>query len=180
MTATRQAGSQRGFSLLELVAVVLVLGILAAILLERFHFYQEVAEKARMEYTISRIKSGLRLRMAGMLISGRAHEYFLLAKQNPIEWLDDKPENYAGEFASAKGQRAESGTWHFDENTRMLVYTVQHGAHFQEDSAGQKRVRLKVAIIHNGGEGVRSAADNASSDSVRIELVDSYRWFAQN
>ncbi|QAU34271.1 type II secretion system protein [Janthinobacterium sp. 17J80-10] len=180
MMKVQQAGDQRGFSRLELMVVVLVFGILAAVLLERLRFYQEMAEKARMEYTVSRIKSGLRLRMAGLLVAGRAQEYSTLAKQNPIEWLDDKQENYAGEFASEKGQHALPGTWNFDRTDRMLVYSVQHGAHFQPDSTGRKQVRLKVITIRNTDGGVPNVVANEPSDSVAVEFVEAYRWFSQD
>ena len=178
MIRVQQAVRQRGFSRLELMTAVLVVGILAAILLDRLYFYQEMAEKARMEYTISRIKSGLRLRMAGMLVAGRAQEYFLLARQNPMEWLDHKPENYVGERDSLDEQQARLGTWHFDRANNMLVYLVQHGEHFQQqDSNGRKQVRLKVVTIRNVNDGARESASHDPSDSVAIALVEPYQWF---
>ena len=172
------AKSHGGFSRLELMAGVLVIGVLVAILLDKLVLYQELAEKARMEFTISRIISGLRLRMAGMLMAGRAQEYSTLVNDIPMDWLDEKPVNYAGEVSAADAVRPQPGNWYFDKTSRMLIYSVQHSEHFESGGNDRKEVRLKVILRHNRvdpNEGQSGAGD--PTDSVSIELAEAYRWF---
>lgn len=162
----------RGFSLLELALVAIVVGTAATILLNRFLFYQEVAEKANVEYTISAVKSGLRAKMASLLVAGRAQDFAQLARQNPMDWFEIKPTNYGGLLPRANNAEAVAGNWYFDPETVTLVYFVKHGAHFAPDGGGLKQIRLKVVLRPNFAQ-----ADNIhATDSVAVQLLERVRW----
>ncbi len=59
----------RGFTLIELIVVVAVVGMLATIALDRLIWFQGQAEKANMEYTASMIKSGLWMSAANLMMA---------------------------------------------------------------------------------------------------------------
>jgi general secretion pathway protein G len=164
-----------GFSRFELMIAVIVIGIIGGILLERLLTYQELAEKADMEFTISRFKSGLRLRMAHLLVTGRAQEFVRLANENPLDWLNAQPE---GGMSAARfsNQQLATGNWTFDASTKTLTYWVKSGRHFMPDSSGQKRVRLKIVYVRTQPiTGNSNIVD--PSDSVALKLVEPYKWF---
>lgn len=168
----------RGFSLLELAVVVIVLGVVASMLLSRLRFYQEAAEKANVETTIGAVKSALRSRMASLLVEGRAQEYVQLAQQNPLDWLDVMPPNYVGKLPLPGGAGVPPGSWYFDPEDRMLVYMVKNGNYFEPDSMGRKRIRLRVVLNPNFAPGSPDRSPDAHlTDSVSIALVERYRWF---
>jgi len=167
----------RGFSLLELAVAVAAIGILAVTLLNRLHYYQEAAEKADMEYTVVSLKSVLRLRMSTMLVEGHAQEFSTLALQNPIDWLEEKPRNYRGVVASRTGAPMQPGSWYFDSDARTLVYVVDRSEHFQPDSEGQKRVRLRVTTLRNQPGSTSDNGVARTSDSVTLSLIEPYKWF---
>lgn len=175
--AARKTG-QAGFSLLELAVVAILFGILAAALLNRLSYYQEAAEKARAEYTISAMKSGLRHRMAELLIAGRAQEFHLLANGNPMDWMERKPDNYAGVVTVTAAEKVAAGRWYFDADARELVYLPHHAAHFRPDAKGRKQIRLRTVLKSNfaseGGEGAESMR---ATGGVALELVEAYFWF---
>ena len=52
----------RGLTLFEFVVSLTVVMVFAGVLLERLRFYQEAAEKAAMEYTVSTLKTALQIR----------------------------------------------------------------------------------------------------------------------
>lgn len=79
---------QKGASWFEFAVVSLVYSVVLAILLNRLHYYQEVAERTSMEYVAVMLKSTLRLRMAELMIGNREAEIPALADQNPISWLE--------------------------------------------------------------------------------------------
>src|SRR5690348_16239293 len=107
--------SGRGFSLVELIVVMLVVSIIAAILLDRVRFYQERAEKAAMEATAAAIRAGLHLRMAGYLVAGRGEQDLAgLASANPMDWMAKKPVTYAGAFDRIGAEEVPEGSWYFD------------------------------------------------------------------
>ena len=84
---------QRGFTIFELVVVMVIASVLAIILLNRLWYYQEVAEKAAMEMTVMNMRSGLRLRIADLMMQGRMNEMAQLVQENPINWLETLPAN---------------------------------------------------------------------------------------
>jgi general secretion pathway protein G len=165
----------RGFSLFELMIVVIIFGIVAGVLLDRLNYYQEEAEKAAMEYNVRAIRSALRLRMATMLANGQAQQYATLAQANPMEWLDAVPANYLGALQHPNPDRLAPGSWYFDMDNRTLVYLVRTGRRFVPDAAGYKRARFRVALVRSSTRpGVPSVDDGLTS--VRIEPVEPYRW----
>jgi prepilin-type N-terminal cleavage/methylation domain-containing protein len=169
---------QRGFSLLELAGALTLLAIAAAVLLGRLAYYEELAEKAKMEATIRAIRSAMQLRMATMMIEGRVQEYHLLATQNPIDWLDDKkPDDYRGAFSASDIARLPADGWYFDTTENALVYLLRNGRYFQHDRNGMKRVRIKIRPVFNRPAGPDPSTAGNTADAVRLELVEPYRWF---
>ena len=169
---------QRGFSLLELAGSLVLLAIAATVLLGRLAYYEELAEKAKMEATIRAIRSAMQVRMAKMMIEGRVQEYHLLTRQNPIDWLDDrKPDDYRGAFSSSDMADQTAAGWYFDTTENTLMYLPRNGRYFQSDSAGTKRVRLKVRPVSGQPAGSGPSTAGSAADTVRLELVEPYRWF---
>jgi len=66
--------TQAGFTLLELGVAITAIAVLAVLLLNRLHIYQEMAEKAAMESTLRLIKTGLQIRLAELIITNRQGE----------------------------------------------------------------------------------------------------------
>ena len=142
-----QRAPGRGFSLIEFTVVLVIIGVIAAILLDRIKFYQEQAEKAAMEATAAAVQAGLHLRIAGYLAAGRSgSEIESLARQNPIEWLARKPDNYAGAFDRIGADELPAGTWYFDLSDGTLVYRVRYGHAFlaEKDAPAEVRYRARV------------------------------------
>ena len=136
-----------GFSLIEFVVVLVVIGIISAVLLDRIKFYQEQAEKTTMEATAAAIQAAMHLRLAGYLAEGKnGEEIERLTNQNPIEWLARKPENYVGVFDRTAAADVPEGNWYFDLSDRTLVYRVRYGRAFVPDTDGLMEVRYRARV----------------------------------
>ncbi|HYD78414.1 MAG TPA: type II secretion system protein [Paucimonas sp.] len=167
----------RGFSLLEFAIAVALFGVLATLLLERFSYYEEVAEKARVEATISQIRSAMRMRIAELMIGGRMQEAVLMAGQNPIDWLERKPDNYRGEFVDSAPGAVRPGEWYFDRRRSELVYVVRNARYFQSDQHEGKRIRLKVFSVRNHALTALEHTALEPTDTVELRLLEFYKWF---
>lgn len=159
---------QAGLSLLEFMVAASILAVFAGLLLNRLHYYQEMAEKTNMEATVKALQSGLRFEMARALMAGEEIDYQRLARENPMNWLERKPPNYQGEFRSDAGALAR-GAWYFDALNRELVYLPALDGHFVPDRAGQVRIRYRVELLAG-----RNGADIAT---VQLKEVEAYSWF---
>jgi general secretion pathway protein G len=159
---------QAGFSLLEAMVAASMLAIFAGLLLNRMHYYQEMAEKTNMEATVKALQSGLRYEMARALMAGQEIDYQRLANENPMNWLDQKPPNYLGEF-SHNAESLTRGAWYFDPHNRELVYLPALDGHFVPDRKGQIRVRYRVEL--------RAGKDASGIVTARLKEIEAYTWF---
>lgn len=142
---------QAGFTLFELVLVIVLVAVMMKILLERFLIYQEMAEKVAMEQTVGALKSALNIQTAALIASGRTDDVAKLTTINPFTLLADKQRNYIGELFKVDEGTIEPGNWYFDLKRRQAVYVVARGPHFVPDEQGRKEVRYKVELVYNEG-----------------------------
>jgi len=165
----------RGFTLIELAIVVSVAGILAGLFLNRIGFYQEQAEKAAMEQTLGVIRSALHLQVASLVAKGRESEIPNLLIKNPMDWLADKPKNYAGEYFAPKPQDIEPGSWYFDLQSGNLIYLPRNNAHLRLEQGEPSRLRFRVQLV----TGVRGEDRESAKpiEGVTVNPVVSYMWF---
>lgn len=135
---------ERGFSLLELAVVAVVLSILSAVLLQRLNYYQEEAERAHFETTLQIYKTALQIRLAEMIIERRENEAQRLEDENPTLWLSEKPTNYAGDYPAVP----VVGSWYYDKSTRELVYVANTANRLEiAERDGLKQLRFRVQVI---------------------------------
>lgn len=160
-----------GYSLFELIVCIAVICVLAAVLLDRLGYYQEMAEKATMESTARIIKTGLQVQLAELIVTNRQAEASRLETEDPVQWLDQKPPNYGGQYRLP----LETGTWYFDAGTRELVYIVNSGNRLDVDrKGGTKQIRFRSRLLKDrlelGGTEVESVT------GVALIPVHPYRW----
>lgn len=171
---------QRGFTLIELIVVIIIVVVLAGTLLNRVPFYQEQAEKTAMEQVAGAVQSALVLRYGTLMARGAANEKELsiLATDNPMTWLQQKPRNYAGEYFDPTPNAVAPGSWMFDLKSRDLVYIVDHADYFTPGKDGKKWVRFHTRLLYEpmlgGGE---KAQDKKELVGTLLEPTDSYHWF---
>jgi general secretion pathway protein G len=164
---------QTGFTQLEFAVVAVVLGILVSILLDRIAYYQGLAEKTAIEMTVMNMRSGLRYKVAEMLMHGEAAELPGLAGKSPVKWLAYPPPEYLGEARELSWSDMPPGSWGFDGKRGELLYRVKDDRNFVSDRSGELGLRLRVKLL----KGLASQTGQESVVGAEIVLVDNYRWF---
>jgi len=124
----------------ELVFVITLFIVLGGIFTYRFRYLQEYAEKTVMQMTVMNMRTGLRYKMAELMMENRMPELPALLKENPINWLEKMPVNYLGEIADAESREISPGNWYFDKKRGELVYRPRNHAYI-EDSKAQPEFR---------------------------------------
>jgi len=162
-----------GFSLLELAVSLTLIGACLLALLDRVLFYQELAEKARMEYTATTLKLALQLRVGTLMAEGRRIDYPALARENPVAWLERPMAGYAGEVTADQPARLAGGSWYFDRPRAELVYVVDLDRHFSSGGEAGGRVRWHVQLVRPLGQ----PATDMTAVGARFVSVAPYRWF---
>jgi general secretion pathway protein G len=162
---------QRGMTWIEFGVVAIVLGVVAIVLAQRLTEYQELAERADMEYGAMMFKSALRIRVSVLMTEDRMREADKLLCENPVRWLDRRPPNYAGEAHGVAVAEVLPGHWYFDPVECSMGYMSRHGAHLAPDGQGLRRVRYHVSMT------AVDAAGHASGLS--FVPVAPYRWQVQ-
>jgi general secretion pathway protein G len=166
--------AQTGLTLLELVVSITVSLLVAGVLLDRFLFYQEVAEKARIELEIVKLKLALQVRVGALIAEHRQVDYAAMVRENPVRWLDEPMAGYRGEPGPAEATLLPGGVWYFDREQGHLVYLLNSSRHFIPDSQGRKRIRLMVRTVR-AGSGARR--NDQAVIGLQVVPVEPYRWF---
>ncbi len=168
--------AQRGFTLFELIIVVIIVSVLAGTFLNRIFYYQEQAEKAAMQQVVAAVQSALVMRYGALLVRGAASEKELgmLANDNPMNWLQQKPHNYAGEYYDPTPKAVAPGNWMFDLKSRDLIYVVDHGEYFTPGKDGRKWIRFHVKLGYDPALGRPETGKELAS--VLLEPAGTYHW----
>jgi prepilin-type N-terminal cleavage/methylation domain-containing protein len=166
---TRRAG----FTTLELLIAISVIGVAAALLLDRLLYYQEAAEKANMEYWSNVFKLGLQIRIGHLMAQSQVVDYMTVARENPVTWLDVPVPGYRGEFVATAKVEVPGASWYYDRTRRELIYVAAQSRYLQPDADRQPRVHFQVKLVYPEGLPLRDELVLG----LQIVPVQPYRWF---
>lgn len=136
--------ASRGFSLLELVIVIVIVSLLLLAAVERLFALRSEAERATVHSVIGALRSALYIEFTGAAARGQLPSMDVARGSNPMLRLAEKPETYAGEFYGPDPAVFEPGSWYFDTRDRALVYVVRFPEQFVTSLPGPPRARLTV------------------------------------
>ena len=169
--------SSKGFTLLELMVVISVIVVLMGLFLNRALFYMEQAEKTAMEQMAGSIQNALTMQYGQILTRGKPSDVAALVRDNPMNWMQKKPRNYAGEFYDPVPESVEPGNWVFDLKSRDLVYVIDRAAHFKPGKDGKNWIRFHVVAEYEAP--ALPSLQNAKPELTGIvfEPLEPYAWF---
>lgn len=153
--------------LLEFAMAAAFIGVASLFLIDAMSDLQEEAERLTVETTVRNMNSGLFLRQAELMISGRERELPKLALGNPVEWLEAPPPGYSGERGCADSGPSAAGEWCWNAAARRLHY----------------RPRRTDSLKVEGGRPILTWRVHAPADpsairpgSMRVVAERSYDW----
>lgn len=138
---------QRGFTFLELIAVIIIVSILALFAFDRVWSLRAAAEQASVAQVVGNIKSALGLEVVRFALQGKMAAIAELENTNPIPLLAQAPTSYLGE--KENGNVTDKGSWYFDKKNKLLIYNVAYEEGFKTTLKGLPRIRHKITLIYN-------------------------------
>ncbi len=136
-----------GFTLLELVVVIIVISILGLFALDRFWSLRVAAERAAVKQVTGNIRSALGMEVARYALDNRLAELPHLDGSNPMRLLAQTPTGYIGETSIDPAEIAK-GSWYFDPTTKTLNYHVTYHENFDSPLEGLPRIRWRITLIY--------------------------------
>ena len=166
-------GTQRGFSLFELMVVVILIGVLMAFAIDRFLRLQVDAERISVQHMIGSLNSAIHLQAAELVLNQGIGALKQLENTNPINYLVKPPHNYAGEASDVLADQLSTANWYYDASEKILFYTVNNAEYFVTELSGKPRIRLKLLLVYADN---RSSAAQNKIRGVMLKTLDEYHW----
>jgi prepilin-type N-terminal cleavage/methylation domain-containing protein len=146
---------ERGFSLLELLIVVVIISVLMVVAIDKLLKLRYEAERVMVQSVVAALRSALYVEFSASTARGEKNRLDGLRGSNPMLRLSERPDNYAGEFYGPDPAVFEPGTWYFDTRDHALVYVLRFPEQFVSSLSGPPRVRFRIEpdyedIDHNG------------------------------
>ncbi len=139
---------QHGFTILELVVVIIIISILGLFAIDRMLAIRIAAEQASVKQLVGTIKSALGLEVARLALAGNMTAVAKLDKTNPSRLLSQTPNNYLGEKEN-DNHIIEPGVWYFNKKQKTLIYNVIYNENFKTTLKGLPRIRYQIKLVYN-------------------------------
>ena len=167
---------QKGFTLLELVVVIIVISILGLFAIDRIFAIRHAAEQAAVKQLVGTIKSALGLEVANLALKGNMAAVVKLHRTNPTLLLSQKPHNYIGE-KDDPSHITQPGIWYFDKRQKALIYNVTYKENFKTSLKGVPRIRYRIKLIYNDQN--RNKRFDLSTDAIGgldLVAIENFSW----
>lgn len=165
----------KGFTLLELVVVILLVSILALFALDRVWNLRVEAEKATVMTVVGNIRSALGMEVAKHALKNELYKIPKLNGANPIPLLSQVPGDYIGEVTD-EASLTQAGIWYYNPQSKMLIYRVRFQEYFSSD-LNAPLIRLQVRLVY--GDTNKNGKFDLRTDSIDgLDLIspDTYHW----
>jgi prepilin-type N-terminal cleavage/methylation domain-containing protein len=178
-TGVRYRPATRGFSLLELVVVIALIGTLVAVAIDRLLPYIDEAERVAVLRVEGQLRSSLMMEAAQRIVRGQSASISALEGENPVKFLLEPPKNYVGERLQQEIRESPTRRWYYEKDGQRLVYRLGEpfGIPARDEPREDPAFQVRVAFADNNGNGVFEA-HREELYGVRLQRVAGAKWLS--
>jgi general secretion pathway protein G len=174
---SRRGGKAAGFSLLELIIVIVIVSILLVIAISRLLALQVDAERVAMETVGGVLRSAIGIKVAESIVKQDVRSLESLEGSNPMDRLAETPANYLGVLDEPDPKTLQDGNWYYDRRDRVLVYLVRNKGFFDGGVSDPPRARFAIRLVYTDrNANGRYDPGTEFIEGVRLAVLEPYRW----
>lgn len=148
-----QSSIQRGFTLLELIIVIILVVLLFLVAFDRLLPLRGQAEAAHVASTVGTLRSALGMSTAQRVLEDGISGLSELNESNPMALLAKPPDNYMGEIESADDEEVPRGRWYFERASDRLGYRVRYPQYLQQPGDDTVHLTWRVTLSFTDKDG---------------------------
>jgi len=166
---------QSGFSMLELVVVIIIISVLLAIGISKLMKLQVQAERSAMENVIGTLQSAIALTISEHIAKDQIPQLRKYIGSNPMALLATQPINYKGSFPE-KPKELESASWWYNTTNRALYYQVSNREYFSTQGNEKGVTKFKILPVFDDINSNGRFDRRDVLKGLRLSPMAEYRW----
>lgn len=176
MLPSKTPAKQTGFTMVELVVVIIIVSIIGIVAINRFWQWSVVAERASVQTVVGAIRTSLGLETSRLALRQQLSRLSKVVGTNPMKLLAQAPDSYIGEVDNEK-KPVQDGSWYFDTSNNFLVYRLKYTDGFSSKLKGAPRIRYRIKLVYTDNNRNRRF-DRGIDDIGGLDMVpvESYTW----
>jgi prepilin-type N-terminal cleavage/methylation domain-containing protein len=170
---------QQGFSLIELVVVIIIISGLLYFALDRLLKLEVTAERAALTQVIGNINSALGMVISEHIAKDNIPGLRRYIDSNPMDLLAQTPPSYQGSFDGKPPQLPKGTIWYFDQRSHALVYVTGNPEYLRSEGPEKSVINLKIFPVYddNNGNGRFDTGDTLVG--LKLAATAPYHWYNQ-
>jgi len=145
----RPFNTRHGFTLVEIIIVIVIIGILATVAIPKFLELRAEAERAAVDTMVSSLESAMSIYASRQFVNGNS-----IGIHNPFDDLSNIPNNYKGVKDPVTPANTPDRNWSYRPSGNWIMYNPKAPISGGWLNQGERFIIYKVEAVTEGADTV--------------------------